>query len=245
VVRDGTIRQNLNFPRAVIRWARGYKLDGRRLLSGDPLEGVRLPQEKNVRRPVASHDRYEATLAACPAVDPSSRLACMLALARHTGRRPNAICQLRGSDVYLSPEAVRRVLAEAGFDERQADHMPHGAIRWRAEHDKLGYEDIAPLASAARAALEGYLRASPRIGDAPLFPSRGDPTRPLTKMDASYLLRRAEERAGLLKLERGVWHPYRRLWAVERKHLPDVDVAWAGGWRDLVTMKRSYQRATR
>jgi hypothetical protein len=46
-----------------------------------------------------------------------------------------------------------------------------------------------------------------------------------------------------VKLERGVWHPYRRLWAVERKHLPDVDVARAGGWRDLTTMKRSYQQA--
>lgn len=30
---------------------------------------------------------------------------------------------------------------------------------------------------------------------------------------------------------------------MERKHLPDVDVAKAGGWRDLVTMKRSYQRS--
>ena len=65
----------------------------------------------------------------------------------------------------------------------------------------------------------------------------------MTKMDALYLLGRAEEKARLVKLERGVWHPYRRLWAVERKHLPDVDVARAGGWRDLTTMKRSYQRA--
>jgi hypothetical protein len=32
------------------------------------------------------------------------------------------------------------------------------------------------------------------------------------------------------------------LFAVERKHLPDVDVARAGGWRDLATMKRSYQQ---
>ena len=55
----------------------------------------------------------------------------------------------------------------------------------------------------------------------------------MAKMDALYLLRRAEEKAGLMKLERGVWHPYRRLWAVERKHLPDLDVARAGGWRDL------------
>lgn len=54
--------------------------------------------------------------------------------------------------------------------------------------------------------------------------------------------RRGEQLAGLPKLEGGLWHPYRRLWAVERKHLSDVDVAKAGGWRDLATMKRSYQR---
>jgi hypothetical protein len=29
----------------------------------------------------------------------------------------------------------------------------------------------------------------------------------------------------------------------ERKHLPDVDVAKAGGWRSINTMKRSYQLA--
>jgi hypothetical protein len=29
----------------------------------------------------------------------------------------------------------------------------------------------------------------------------------------------------------------------ERKHLPDVDVAKAGGWRSINTMKRSYQQA--
>ena len=26
--------------------------------------------------------------------------------------------------------------------------------------------------------------------------------------------------------------PYRRLWASERKHMPDIDVAAAGGWKD-------------
>ena len=36
---------------------------------------------------------------------------------------------------------------------------------------------------------------------------------------------------------------YRRLFASERKHLPDVDLMRTGGWRDLATMKRSYQQA--
>ena len=61
-------------------------------------------------------------------------------------------------------------------------------------------------------------------------------------MQAGYWLTRAEKRAKLPKLERGGYHAYRRLWASERRHLPDVDVAKAGGWRDLATMKRSYQQ---
>ena len=38
-------------------------------------------------------------------------------------------------------------------------------------------------------------------------------------------------------------HGLRRKWVVERKYLPDADVAAAGGWRSIATMKRSYQLA--
>ena len=47
----------------------------------------------------------------------------------------------------------------------------------------------------------------------------------------------------LPKIRGGIFHPYRRLWATERKHLPDVDVAAAGGWGDTRAMKLSYQQA--
>lgn len=160
-MRDGTIRQNLDWLVSVFRWAGAYKVGGRSLLSGNPLHGVRLPEEKNVRRPVASRARFEETLAACPSADSKGRLACMLVIARYTGRRVNAICQLRGRDVLLTQDAVRRALASAGQDERLADYMPHGALRWRAEHDKLGYGDIAPIAPAVRSTLERYLRTRP------------------------------------------------------------------------------------
>ncbi len=36
---------------------------------------------------------------------------------------------------------------------------------------------------------------------------------------------------------------YRRKWGSERKHLPDVDVAAAGVWKDTISLKRSYQHA--
>jgi hypothetical protein len=59
---------------------------------------------------------------------------------------------------------------------------------------------------------------------------------------AKWLLK-AEKSAGLPKLRGGTFHPYRRLWASERKHLPDQDVASAGGWRDTRALKLSYQHA--
>jgi len=55
--------------------------------------------------------------------------------------------------------------------------------------------------------------------------------------------RRAEKVAGVEPLDGSLWHAYRRKWATERKHLPDVDVANAGGWKTLDTMKLSYQHA--
>ncbi|MDB4888122.1 MAG: hypothetical protein JWN79_3560, partial [Gemmatimonadetes bacterium] len=176
-------------------------------------------------------------------VDAAGRLACMLHLARYTGRRVNAICQLRADDVFLTKDTAARALAAAGMDEGLADHKPHGAIRWSESHDKLGFLELTAISAPARAALERYLRKMPRLGAAPLFPDLKHSTQPITRAAADHLLRAAEERAGLPKFDRGLWHPYRRAWASSRKHLPDVDVAKGGGWRDLATMKASYQQA--
>jgi hypothetical protein len=48
----------------------------------------------------------------------------------------------------------------------------------------------------------------------------------------------------LPKLRGGRWHPYRRLWATERKTFPDVDVAEAGGWTGTKAMKLAYVKHT-
>lgn len=55
-------------------------------------------------------------------------------------------------------------------------------------------------------------------------------------------LRVAEVHADLPKLKGGLWHPYRRKWATERKHRSPTDVAAAGGWKDLDTLLRCYQQ---
>jgi hypothetical protein len=56
-------------------------------------------------------------------------------------------------------------------------------------------------------------------------------------------LTRAEKLAKLAKLARGGFHPFRRMWASERRHLPAQDVAAAGGWRSLEVMRHAYQHA--
>jgi len=56
-------------------------------------------------------------------------------------------------------------------------------------------------------------------------------------------LSRAEREAGLSKLDGSVWHTYRRKWAIERKHLPPMDVAAAAGWKSAQTLVQVYRQA--
>lgn len=242
-VRDGTIRQELIWLTALFNFARGHRIGGRPVLGPNPMQGLTVPRERNIRRPIASEERHRLTIAKADETDPTGRLTRLLSLSRYTGRRIGAVCRLRASDVLLSADTLTRVLAGAGQDPGLAKHMPHGAIRWRAENDKQGYEDVAPISRQARAALDRYLRTHPRVGDVWMFPQPNHPERPTNIMLARRLLVRAEQCAGLQHVERGGFHSYRRLFASERKHLPDVDLMRAGSWRDLATMKRSYQQA--
>ncbi|HEY9429358.1 MAG TPA: tyrosine-type recombinase/integrase, partial [Gemmatimonadaceae bacterium] len=111
------------------------------------------------------------------------------------------------------------------------------------EDDKKGYDTVAPISRAAREALDTYLRRGARAGDVPLFPGQQDATKPVTKETAGYWLTRAEKLANLPHFARGGFHPFRRLWASERRHLPAQDVAAAGGWRSLQVMREAYQHA--
>ena len=139
-------------------------------------------------------------------------------------RRLSAVCQLRYRDLRLGEGA-------------------HGSIRWPADTDKQGRETVVPIGPRVRQALDRLLRERPGIGAAPLFPSPEKASKPITRHLADKWLREGERLAVLEPLSGSLWHAYRRKWATERKHLPDVDVAAAGGWKSLQALKASYQHA--
>ena len=107
--RDGTLNTDFGWLSSVFNWARKRKEGGRRLLRENPLHDVTWPREQNIRRPVARHERYLATLGHVDTVDPEGRLRCIVSLARFTGRRESAICNPRASDLLLSGRRIFRV----------------------------------------------------------------------------------------------------------------------------------------
>lgn len=221
--------------KTILRWATTVRVrKGQRLLAANPLAGVRGVRERNPKRPLASWERFEKTraaiqqLAELDAPDPVKhqdwiRLELALVLAEGTGRRIGSIRQLRWDDFDFSA----------------------GTVRWRAEADKRRVEWAVPLPPAL---LEEVRRFRVRLGGAfggLLFPSRRDAGRPVPREVFQQGLAAAEGHARLAKLDGGLWHAYRRKWASERKHLPLVDVAAAGGWKGTQTLVTCYQHADR
>jgi len=81
------------------------------------------------------------------------------------------------------------------------------------------------------------------VGDVWLFPAPRRPEQPWSRHHAKDLLNRATAAAKLEPLAGGDFHPFRRKWVTERKHLPLADVAAAGGWKTVQTLEQSYARA--
>ena len=230
-----TVGRDQEWLRGVMLWARKWRVNGRPLLDTNPMHGFPIAREKNVRRPVATDDRYEATRAVSDdlmmdvrrngrRLQTRSYLSELLDIVNGTGRRISAVIRLRFCD--LCP-----------------NEGPHGAILWPADTDKERREWLVPINASVRAALNRINSGHPGVGTAYLFPSPRNPRRPVSKDLVSGWLERAEAMAGLPKLDGSLWHAYRRKWATSRKGLPDVDVAVAGGWSDLTSLKTAYQQA--
>lgn len=83
----------------------------------------------------------------------------------------------------------------------------------------------------------------PGVGAVPLFPHPRNLTKPISRYIPARWLRNAEKLAGLESQDGSLWHAYRRAWATQRKHLPAVDVARAGGWSTVQVVTEIYQQA--
>ncbi len=219
-VRDRTIEADLVILLAALNWAvRERTTEGRRLLKENPLFGARLPREKNPRRPVMMHDEYLKLVDVAERVHPLLDLA--LIVAEGTGRRISAWRNLRWDDV--------------DFDA--------GTVRWRAEHDKKGFEQVVPISEPVRDALAAARRAQQAIGNTPVFPAAKNPAEPCSRHLFDDWLRKAFRLANVTPRPGGMWHSIRRKWATERKGYPVKDVAAAGGWKTEETLVTSYQQA--
>ena len=117
----------------------------------------------------------------------------------------------------------------------------HSVIRWRAEADKKRRESVVPAPEALLGELREFRRQLGAVAGW-VFAAETAPTQPMDRHLFDKWLMVAERVARLPKLEGGLWHPYRRKWATERKHLPLKDVAAAGGWKDTETLLTCYQQ---
>ncbi len=218
-VGANTIRRDLGMFKAALNWACQKYERGHPLLTRHALEKVRIPTEKDPKRPLLDAESIRALLKVAPNVHPL--LHPMILLAWRTGRRISAILALRWDDV--------------DFEK--------GTIRWRPEHDKVRQTWVVPARRDLLKELRRFRAERPGIGSVLLFPHPRPQLRrhrggPMTRHLAAYWLNEVFERGRIVKPRGGLWHMFRRAWATERKDLPLKDVAAAGGWRDTSTLLR-------
>jgi integrase len=218
-VRNRVIVQDLKFVRAVLNWATQAG-DGRgtRLLDRNPLDKLPYPPDVGVRRPTISKETLGKLQAVASRV--SAQCPLLLTLAHETGHRVGAVLQLRWTDLDLV----------------------HARIRWRGEHDKLGYEHDTPLSVTAVEWLKRARHTRRAIGDAWIFPAPGRAGHPVTRHRARTWWDRMEELAGVEPEPGRGWHSLRRKFATELKGVPLRDLAHLGGWKSAQTILKCYQK---
>ena len=219
-VSDRTIEHDLKFLIAVLNWAAKSRDErGKLLLPSNPLRGLRTPTEKNPTRVVLSEEEYQALLRVSRQLD--WRFHVALVLAHETGHRIGAIRKLRWPDIDLEG----------------------GVVRWRAEHEKTGYEHCTPVTAEALAALEEAQGKNPGNGDAPVLPASTDASRCAGRSLVRYWWNRAETLAGLEPQRGRGWHSLRRKFASDLMDQPLKVLCELGGWKTAKTVLQCYQRA--
>ena len=218
-VSNRMIQCDLTFLMAVLNWAaRSRDEQGRLLLARNPLKGLRKPVEKNPTRVVLTEEEYQALLQVSRQVD--WRFHVALVLAHETGHRIGAICELRCCDI--------------DFEDR--------TIRWRAEHEKTGYEHTTPVTDKAMAALEEAKERSCGLRHAPVLPARMDASKCVDPWRPRAWWYRAEQLAGMERKHGRCWHSLRRKFASDLMDQPLKVLCELGGWKNAQTVLQCYQK---
>jgi integrase len=205
------LHQDIKLLKSMMKWATGVYNNGRPLLDRNPLTGFAIPKTRNPIRPLIDAETVEKLMAVADRVSPLMPL--LITLMDSTGRRLSSVLGLRWDDF--------------DFEKR--------TITWRAELDKKRRTWVVPMPRHAEETLLKFRAEHPAIGSALVFPMLNDPTKPVTRHLASDWMHRAYRYAGIDRQKGGLWHPFRRKWATERKAYPVRDTAAAGGWEDLPT----------
>lgn len=217
-VGNRVIAYDLKWLLSVLNWA-ALAGDGKggMLIERNWLRGLSLPREENPRRPVLSQVDYERLLGVADDIDWRCKLA--LIVAHETGHRISAIRQLRWSDV--------------DFSNRR--------IRWQAENDKGEREHYTPLTDSALLGFDSVRRSHSSLGEAWVFPSPQDASKPCSRNLVRDWWYRLERRAGVVHRDRLGWHSLRRKFATELKHTSLKDLCALGGWKSAHTILLCYQ----
>ncbi len=217
-VRTRSVQCDLVFLKTLLKWASGIFENGEPLLDRNPLTTYSPPRERDPKRPMIDTTTVAKLVTVADKVHPQLKL--LIVLMETTGRRLSSVLGLRWDDFDFEGQT----------------------IHWRPELDKRRRSWLVPMPSRAAEALLRFRAASPQIGSALVFPAPRRIGEPVSVSVAEHWLRRAYVLAGLTKLRGGLWHPFRRKWATERKPYPLRDVAAAGGWSDVQTLLICYQQ---
>lgn len=207
-----TVHGEVRHLKAMLAWATGICNEGKPLLERNPLQGFSVSKNPDPKRPIVDDDTIAKLLAVADKISPL--LSLLIVTAESTGRRLSSTLGLQWSDI--------------DFEKR--------TITWRGELDKKRCTWVVPLPKVAEEALLKHRMGAPAIGSALVFPMRKNASAPLTQHLAADWLKRAYKAAGINRPHQGLWHPFRRKWATDRKELPLKDVAFGGGWRDIPAM---------
>jgi integrase len=167
-VRCRQIEYDVKYMLAALNWA-----VGNRLITHNPWgaelrrsQSWPMPREPAPHRPAMTDALREGLIQH----QPSWQMGLALLVGRHTRRRNSAVRQLLWSDLDFEAQT----------------------IRWRADTDKAGRANVTLMPDEV---IE-VLRTAPSrgIGEAPVFPSAADPSRPTSRDTFQIWLRRSKDR---------------------------------------------------